>query len=133
MAISRFRFNERSTATIQGYIQDENGQGVDPSVLTGATLTLYDLDTYAPGDTPVLGIINSRDLQDVNGTNDVDFPLNSPVDGQFVWSVQPEDNVIVTERRQIERHRAVFDFTWATGSFNYECEIEVVNLRSVTA
>jgi len=130
MAIDRFRFTERSAGTISGFIQDENGDGVDPATLTAATLTLYDLDTYVPGASPVVGIVNNRDAQNVNGVNDVTFPSNSPIDGEFVWAVQPADNIIVTERRQVERHLAEFTFTWSGGSFVYRCEIDVENLEA---
>jgi len=130
--MDRFRFTERSSATITGYVVDDTGTAVDPATLTAVTITLYDLDTYVPGASPAVGILNNRDAQNVNATNDVSFPANSPVDGQFVWAVQPADNVIVTERRQIERHRAELKFVWSGGQFIYECEIEVVNLRAVS-
>ena len=129
MAIDRFRFNERSTGVIEGDIIDADGNLVPAEDLTEATLTLYDLETVIPGNSPA-GQINGRDGQDVLNANDVSIDAVSPSTiGHFIWSVQPEDNIIVTERRQVERHRAMFRFAWATGEFRYECEIEVVNLR----
>lgn len=135
MAISRERFTEGSSGFIRGQITDQNGDPVDIDVLTAARLTLYDLDTFVAGSSPMDGIINGRQQQDILGVgsspatlNDVTYETN----GYFQWDLQPEDNVILTPRRQVERHRARFQFSWTGGSFNYEIEIEVVNLRTVS-
>lgn len=125
MALDRFRMTEQSTGIIEGDIVDQDGEAVPAASLTAATLTLYDYDTGAGGGSPAPGIINDRDAQDILNANDVTIDS----DGHFIWSVQPDDNVIVTLRRQVERHRAMFLFTWATGEFRYECEINVINLR----
>ena len=125
MSIERFRFDERSSGSIEGDIVDREGDPVLAASLTAAELTLYDIDTGAGGGSPRPGILNSRDAQDVLNTNNVAIDN----DGHFIWSVQPADNVIVTARRQIERHRAMFYFEWATGEFRFECELDVVNLR----
>ncbi len=125
MALDRFRFDEQSSGCIEGDIVDREGAPVPDSSLLSAELTLYDWDTGAGGGSPRPGIINDRDQQDVLNTNDVTIDS----DGHFIWSIQPEDNIIVTNRRQIERHRAMFLFTWATGEFRYECELDVNNLR----
>ncbi len=132
MAISRERFNEGSSGYISAQIVDRYGAPVSVDDLTAATLTLLDLQTYAPGASPTVGIINARDDQDILASglspaelNDVSYESN----GYFRWDVQPEDNVIVTPRRQLERHRAEFHFEFAGGAFNYPIEIEVVNLR----
>lgn len=128
--MDRFRFNEQSSGIIEGDIVDEQDLPVTADRLTEATLTLYDLETGSLTTSPIAGVINSRLEQDAKDANDVALDAGSPAtDGHFVWSVQPEDNIIVTPRRQVERHRAVFRFVWATGQFPYECEIEVVNLR----
>lgn len=129
MAVDRFRFTERTSGFIEGDIVDENDDPVPASVLTAATLTLWDLDTGVFDGSPTVGIINSREEQDILNANNVELDAGSPaVDGHFKWSVQPEDNIIVTPRRQLERHRAMFLFVWDTGQFRYECEIDVVNL-----
>ena len=135
MAIDKVRVNERSSKVVTFTILDENSDPVPDSVLTTATLTLYDIGTTpSAAGSPVAGIINSRDSQDVLNDNDVDIDA----DGLVTWATQPEDNIIVTERRQVERHRAMFHFSWpggspgTTGSFDYEFEIEVVNLRKAS-
>lgn len=125
MSVTRFRFDEQSSGTIEGDIVDANEDPVPAASLTAAELTLFDWDTGAGGGSPQPGIINDRNAQDVLNTNNVTIDS----EGHFIWSVQPDDNVIVTARRQIERHRAMFYFAWATGEFRFECELDVVNLR----
>lgn len=127
--MTRFRFDERSSGCIEFDIVDREGVAVPAANLTTAELTLFDWETGAgfTGESPKPGIINNRDAQDVLNTNNVAIDA----DGHVIWSLQPDDNIIVNPRRQIERHRAVFRFTWPTGSFPYEIEIEVVNLRNV--
>ena len=137
MAITRERFTEGSSGFIRAQVTNQENVAVTVDQYTVATLTLYDLDTGE--------IINSRDAQDLlsgaspeTGQNDVTFEA----DGYFQWDLQaavpnvspadPGDNRIVTLRRQIERHRAMFHFAWDGGAFNYEVEIEVANLRMVS-
>lgn len=124
--MDRVRVNEQSVKAVTFTITDENSDPVASASLDAAELTLYDVDTYVGG-SPATGIINDRQAQDVLNTNDVTV---GATDGLVTWLMQPEDNVIVTELRQVERHRAAFRFAWDTGSFEYEFEIEVTNLRS---
>ncbi len=85
------------------------------------------MGTYVPNRSPVVGIINGRDAQDVKNANDVDV---ADTTGVVVWSAQPEDNVIGTSRKQIERHRARFIGRTTNGAkVGYQMEFEVVNLR----
>jgi hypothetical protein len=124
--MDRFRFVERTSGFIRGRILDKNGDPVEEISFTAATLTLWDLDTKK--------VLNDRDEQDI-------LPVGSPpamndvtyeADGFFRWDLQPADNVIVTPRRQIERHRAMFVFAWDTptaGMVHVEMEIEVENLQ----
>lgn len=131
MAITRERFNEQSSGYIRAQIVDKNNNAVSLDDLTAASLTLYDMGTYVPG-SPVVGIINDRDAQDILATGLSPAELHDVTyedDGYFRWDVQPEDNIIVTPRRQIERHRAEFSFGFVGGSFTFQVEIEVVNLR----
>lgn len=139
MAITRLRFSELTSSRIVGTILDRSGNLISGAALSAATLTLYDLLT-ATGGSPDPSIINGRDAQDVlgvgsppeqNGVTIYDSP-QTDTDGStynFEWLLSPEDNVIVTERRQIERHRAMFHFVWPDGEMRAEFEIEVVNLR----
>lgn len=127
MAIDRIRdVNERSSKVVTFTLKDQAGAPVPAASLTAAELTLYDVETYENA-SPAVGILNDRQGQNVLNLNNVTIHSTS---GLVTWTMQPEDNVIVTERRQVERHRAMFHFAWSGGSFDYECEIEVVNLRS---
>lgn len=132
--MTRVRFSEQSSARITGTILDRDGTLVPASEITAATLTLYDLETRT--------VINDREVQDILGSgsppeeNGVTIydTLQTDTDSttyNFAWILEPDDNIIVTERRQLERHRAVLHFTWATGDMNQEVEIDVDNLPSV--
>lgn len=122
--MDRFRFNQSASEVISKAITAPNASPVPGNTLTAAILTLFDWDTGAAGGSPLPGILNGRHQQNVLNLNDVTIDES----GLFTWQVQPDDNVIVTSRRQVERHRAIFLFMWADGQFPYECEIEVVNL-----
>lgn len=126
MALTRLRVNELSSFTITATILDQASQPVPLSDITVATLTLFDLETYNPSGSPIVGIINSRDAQDVLNANNVTIHATS---GLLTWVMQPADNPIVTTRRQIERHRAELHVEFVSGEFNAEWEIEVLNLR----
>ncbi len=132
MAITRERFTEGSSGFIRAQIVDADGDFVPFDSLTAARLTLLDLMTYEPAESPALGIINERDAQDILAAGLSPAELNDVVyedDGYFRWNVQPEDNVIVTPRRQMERHRAEFHFEFPGGAFNHVIELEVANTR----
>ena len=128
MAIDRVRnVNEQSSRTVSFTLKDNTGTVVPLTSIDTVTLTLYDMGTYAPGASPAVGILNSRDSQNVKNTNQVTIHATS---GLVTWAMVPDDNIIVTPRRQIERHRAEFHFLTTTGvALDYEMEIEVKNLR----
>lgn len=121
---------ERSSRTVTFTVTDNAGAAVPLSAITSAALTLYDVDTYVPGASPTVGIINGRDAQDVKNANNVTIHSTS---GLVTWSMQPADNVIATSRRQVERHRAEFRFVVTGGvELEYQFEIEVTNLRKAS-
>lgn len=129
--MTRERFNEGASGFIRARIVDSAGDPVDVEALISATFTLWDVDTGSADTSPVEGIINDRNEQDIlpEGSPSEENDVVYEADGYFQWNLQPEDNIIVTPRRQIERHRAMFVFTWDGGSLTHEIEIEVVNLR----
>lgn len=131
MAITRARFTEGSSGFVRFQLVDQAGAPVDFDGLTDATLTLWDIETGSADVSPAEGILNERDGQDIlpEGSPLEEHNVTYESDGYVRWDLQPEDNVIVNPRRQIERHRAMFDFSFEGGSLNYELEIEVVNLR----
>lgn len=91
-------------------IEDENGNAVDISQLTTFTLTYYDKETRE--------IINSRDGQDVFQTNDVTIAtaIGPPLVTTLTWSIQPNDAIIIDDRRAQEHHVALFEWTWGGGA-----------------
>lgn len=132
MAITRVRFTEGNSGQIISTITDTEGVFVPSDALTEAELTLYDQQTES--------IINTRDAQDILGVGSpvgdhgvTIYPtLQTDSEGNTYnvkWVLVPADNVIVTERRQMERHRAMFRFVWPDGELVTEFEIEVQNLR----
>lgn len=127
--MDRIRVNELSSRIVDFDVLDSDGVVIPAANITVAQLTLYDCDTFVPGASPAEGIINSRDAQSVlNANNVVIADSGSPANKLVTWTMQPEDNPIVTPRRQIERHRAEFHFAFTTGEYNTTFEIEVMNL-----
>lgn len=126
MSIERVRVNEGSSKLISFTLTDSTGVAVPLVDIDTAQLTYYDFDTYS-NTSPALAIINSRDSQDILNASNVTIATTS---GLVTWSLQPLDAVIMTEHRQIERHRALFRFVVGTATLDYEIELEVVNLRS---
>jgi hypothetical protein len=51
--------------------------------------------------------------------------------GNVTWTITPADNAIVTtfDPRYPERHRAVFDFEWASGAKRWWNSVDLVVTR----
>ena len=116
--------NERTTARYtSGPLTDEDGVVVAGSILSSATLTLYDERTG--------NILNSRSAQNVNQANGVTISDA----GIVSWLMVPADNAIVNTKLPQEVHVAVFDFRWDAGSSRamHEVKFIVNNLGKVTA
>ncbi len=136
MAIDRIRVNEHSSRTVTFTLLDQAGVAVPLTDINLAALTLYDMESYVPGGSPVAGILNARDAQNILNAHNVTIHATS---GLITWAMQPDDNgdpdgltakqLIDRHRRQIWRHRAEFRFVCGTVELDYQCEIEVVNLR----
>lgn len=120
---TRYRVNEGNSLVIECDVLDEDGDGISPSSLDSLTLTLFDMETRQFETAPYDGILNDRDEQNVLNANNVTLDE----DGHLTWKLQPEDNPIVTSRRQVERHRARFVFTWPGHRYTVEIPIDVMN------
>lgn len=107
----------RYTATIVG------SDGVTP--LPGATLTTLILSLYVIKQDGTDGMI--RTSQNVLNVNNVTVDAA----GLLVWLVQVADTTLV-EAIPYERHIALFEWTWPTGSGKHEVVLLVRNLRRVT-
>lgn len=133
--MTRLRARELSPYTVTNQanypLTDSFGDIVPGSTVTLITVTLWDLDTGDLSTSPMTGIINSRYQQDITAEVVMDEL------GNFRWTMAAEDNVIVTNRRQVERHRCTLHFEWTMaspevdGETNVEFEIDVENLRKV--
>ncbi len=138
MSIQRLRVNQQSTRNVSFSLVDSAGAPVPLDRIQSMTLTLYDMDTdEAKATSPLVGIINGRSQQDVLNNHNV---LVHATSGLVTWDMQPEDNPIVTSRRQIERHRAEFNTVTVsatspteTSVLNYAIEIEVLRMRGIAA
>lgn len=128
MALDRVYMSEGESKDVAFTLTDTAGVAIPLSSLVTARLTLYDVETFEAGVSPTTHIINGRELQDILNTNNVVIHSTS---GLVTWTMQAADNPIVTERRQVERHRAVFQFTTATAALPREIEIEVKNLNTL--
>ena len=101
---------EHTTPVYVFEIVDEAGVAVDASQIATLTLTYYDKATEH--------IINSRDAEDVLNLGDVALvtDIGPPIVTTVTWTLQPEDTVIVDQRRETEQHIALFEWTWDSGA-----------------
>jgi len=126
--MDRVRVNEGESEPVTFILRDTaTSLPVPLADIDSATLTLYDLETYDRDASPVAGIINGRDGQDVLTDPTIVIHATS---GLVTWTMQPDDNPVFTRRRQIERHRAVFHFDVGGLVENYQIEVEVVRILS---
>jgi hypothetical protein len=107
---------EGTSGRITGTITNDAGTAILPDTLT---LLLYDLKTGT--------IINSRNRQNVLNLNGVTISGA----GGFEWRVSAADNVVVASPNQLERHRALFEWTFAGGQGKAEIDVLVANLSRV--
>lgn len=119
------RVEEKSTGRYKVVLNDEAGAVIPLSDMTTITLTLYDDYTGT--------IINSRNAQNVKNTNNVLYTEA----GLLTWTLQPNDNVIVTSEVRTngyEKHIALFEYTWSSGAKagKHELEFQVRQLNKVT-
>lgn len=114
--------NEKVTARYTADVQDHEGNAIAGSSLTTLTLTLYDKATGT--------IINNRNAQNVLNVNGVTVDGS----GNLVWVMTPDDNAILTAASKVEKHIALFQWTWDSGAKagKHEVTIQVKNLTKVT-
>lgn len=116
--------NEGVTAIYSFQIVDYDNTPIPAASLDTLTLTLYDKSSST--------IINSRDAQDVLNANNVTVDAS----GNVTWTMQPEDNIIVSETLlagRKEAHIALFEWTWDTSKKGkYEEQFDIKQLEKVT-
>lgn len=126
--MTRYRVQEGSSLAIGGTVVDGSGTAVPGAQVSSATLTLYDVETLKPT-SPVDAVINSRDAVDLLALSPNEIEISAL--GVFEIMLQAADNVIVTPRKQAERHRARVVFTFSGGTYTTEQEIVVINHRTI--
>lgn len=114
--------SERTSAQYTATLQDALGVAIPLAVIVSAVLTLEDVATST--------IINSRNAQNVLNANNVTIHATS---GLLTWSIQPEDNPIVTSSEEYELHRAVFSVVYSgTQRTVHEVYVLVRNMSRTT-
>lgn len=113
---------ERSSGRMTATMVDEAGDPISSASLDTLTLTLFEILSKKA--------INGRDDQNVLNANNV--TVNSS--GELVWTIQPADNALIRQSHGYEVHRALFEWTWDSGTkrgLHYE-DLLVQNLATVT-
>lgn len=114
--------DEETSATVGFTVRDELGNRVPAAAFTSATLTLYDERSGT--------VLNSRDHVTILNANNV--TIGAPLDGDVRWSVQPADGVIQNDQLSVERHVALFEFFWPTGTFRHEVVLDTSDVSKLT-
>jgi len=120
MAIKVFTVKEKTTSKYTATLKDEDGTAIALASLTTLTLTLYDISSTSRT------IINSRNAQNVLNANNVTVHATS---GLLTWEMQAADNEIQDSNKKIERHRALFKFSWSGGQGIHEVDFDVENIE----
>ena len=110
---------ERQTATVTFTLRDQAAAAVPSAQLTTALITLYDQRTQT--------VINSRNAQNVLNLNNVAMHDTS---GVVTWTVQIADQAIQNAQLEVEKHIALFSFTWSAGAkaWAHEVILSVANI-----
>lgn len=128
MALTRVRVNQDSSGQITGTVLDAAGLAVAGSRVTSVLVTLWDLETYNADASPIAGIINGHQSEEVFAVSPSVLTIDEA--GAFVWPLEPADNPIVTANQPIERHRAAFVFVFDTGHYELAVEVDVLRVAA---
>lgn len=119
---NEYEQTEKGSGRLIATITEEDGVTPIPvGTLTTLTLTLYADDANQT-------IINGRNAQSILGVN------GGAVDasGVLTLTLSPADNAIVNTALEVERHIALFEWTWGVGKAGkYELVLLVRNLAKV--
>lgn len=134
--VTTFPILEQASGVYRATITDESG-----AMLPGSTLATLALTLYAIGAGGASTYINSRNAQDVLNTNGVavydTLQTDTLVDGtqltyNLKWSISALDTTISNTNLKVERHIALFEWTWGLAkSGKHEIILAVSNLREV--
>lgn len=125
-----FQARESSTARLTAIVEDESETPIPAASLDTLTLLLYDQTTEldSPGSTSA--VINGRNRQSILNANGGTVDAS----GNLALILTPADNVIINTGRPLERHVALFEYTYGAGlkAGKQEVLIDVVNLSRTT-
>lgn len=113
---------EKTTPRYSAVVLDDQGNPLPVASLTTLTLTLYVVN--ADGTTT---IVNGRNAQSVLNVNNVTVDSL----GNVIWTVQPADLTFVDPTLAFERHIALWQWTWSSGSKAGKHEV-VLNVQNMT-
>ena len=105
------------------------------ALILGSSLTILKLTLYVIRQDGSTAIVNNRDHQNVLNQNQVTVydtlqALSNSRTYNLRWRIQPEDTTLV-ESLPYERHRFLFEWTWAQGQGKHDGTLVVRNLTMV--
>lgn len=131
-----FAIQEQTSGAYRATITDEGG-----SMLPGSTLSTLKLTLYQVGSGGAITYINARNEQNVLNANGVTvydaLQVDTLSDGTTLsynlkWIIAPADTTIINSALKVERHIALFEWTWPTGKAGkHEVILAVKNLTEV--
>lgn len=116
---------EQTTPRYEATIVDDEGNPIPSASLTTLTLSLYVIETDGS-----ITYINGRNAQTVLNANNGTIDAN----GLFTWLLQAADTSLANPLLAVERHIALFTWTWASGTRigRHEVVFNVKNLVGVS-
>ena len=115
---------EKTTPKITATIKDEDGNAIASTDLNTLTLTFWNLTD------PDNSIINNRNSQNVLNANNVTVDTN----GLLTWTLQPADTTISDSTLPKQTCRAMFEWTYNSGTRNgkHLIDMVIVNITKVS-
>lgn len=125
--MQKLKVNEHSSGSYTCYLVDQDGLAVGAVNVTLARLTLYDYTSDQ-----ILNSRNDQDVRNLNGVTIADVVEGGVTRTKITWSMQPADNAVVDQTRTgVEKHIALFSFSWLGGHLHHEAVIYVQPLARI--
>lgn len=125
-----FQARESSSSRLIATVEDETETAIPAASIDTLTLHLYDqlTELNSPGSTAA--VLNGRNRQNVLNTNGCTIDASGNLEMIFT----PADNAIVNTGKSVERHIALFEYTYAAGlkAGKEEVKIDVTNYVRTT-
>lgn len=118
--------NEEVSGKLSFVLRDENDETITLAAIGTLQLTLYNKSSSSSN--YYLATINNRYKQDILDTNDVTVSSS----GTIIWSMQPNDNIILDDDKKEEHHIALFEFYYGGSKASAEFNFFVRNLNYIS-